>query len=162
MHFSEDKNLWMFEDLSITRILRPALLSYRCIAIRDELAGWLRDAMEQKNSVVLNDITDMLYDEKGKPKKDFYRNVDKGFDVTIHIPGSKNKVKAILTRGIDVPTRTEINRLKEPEGRFYVAVRRPERQYIEYALVYIGEKYHGLWCGYYSNKRILTDKELEC
>ncbi|ORS95780.1 hypothetical protein, partial [Escherichia coli] len=98
----------------------------------------------------------------GKPKKDFYRNVDKGFDVTIHIPGSKNKVKAILTRGIDVPTRTEINRLKEPEGRFYVAVRRPERQYIEYALVYIGEKYHGLWCGYYSNKRILTDKELEC
>lgn len=162
MHFSEDKNLWMFEDLSITRILRPALLSYRCITIRDELAGWLRDAMEGKNSVVMNDITDLLYDEKGKPKKDFYRNVDKGFDVTIHIPGSKNKVKTILTRGIDIPTRTEINRMKEPEGRFYVAVRRPERQYIEYALVYIGEKYHGLWCGYYSNKRILTDKELEC
>lgn len=160
MHFSEDKNLWMYEDLSISRILRPALLSYRCISIRDELAEWLRDCLEGKSNVVLNDITDLLYDEKGKPTKDFYRNVDKGFDVSIKIPNGKVDVKTILTRAIDIPTRTEINRIKEPNGRFYIAVRRPERQYVEYALVYIGEKYHGLWCGYYSNKRILTDKEL--
>ena len=146
--------------MSISRILRPALLSYRCVTIRDELAEWLRDCLEGKSNVVLNDITDLLYDEKGKPTKDFYRNVDKGFDVSIKIPNGKVDVKTILTRAIDIPTRTEINRIKEPNGRFYIAVRRPERQYIEYALVYIGEKYHGLWCGYYSNKRILTDKEL--
>ncbi|MCU6406043.1 hypothetical protein KW817_24125, partial [Enterobacter quasiroggenkampii] len=54
MHFSEDKSLWMYEDLSISRILRPALLSYRCVTIRDELAEWLRDCLEGKSNVVLN------------------------------------------------------------------------------------------------------------
>lgn len=160
MKFSEDRNVWMFEDLVITRILRPALLSYRALEIREELAVWLRDAVEDRPTVVLNDITDMLYDADGKPLKDFYRNVDRSFNVTIRYPESDKTIPVILTRGIDIPGRTELNRIKEPNGRYYVAAYRSQERCVDYAVVYIGEAYHGLWCAYYANKRILKEDEL--
>lgn len=160
MRFSEDKNVWFFEDLAISRMLRPPLLSYRALHIRDELSSWLNDCVLGEARVVMNDITDLLYDENGKPRKEFYRSVDRSFDVKLQIPAGKVEVPIILTRSIDIPSRTELNRIKEPEGRFYVAVTRPQERYIEYAIVYIGKEYHGLWCAYYANKRILNDKEV--
>ena len=38
-------------------------------------------------------------------------------------------------------------------GGKYNWIGQPER------LVYIGKNYHGLWCGYYSASRILTEEE---
>lgn len=157
MTFSEDRNTWFYEDLAISRILRPALLSYRALSYRDELADMLKSCVVKDNSVVLNDITDMLYDEAGKPRKDFYRAVDRSFNVDVKIPGSEQTIPVILSRGIDVPQRSDLNRIKEPTGRFYVACWRPQPRYVRYAVIYIGEAYHGLWIGYFSAKRILPD-----
>ncbi|QVW55267.1 hypothetical protein pEaSNUABM29_00227 [Erwinia phage pEa_SNUABM_29] len=160
MHFSEDRNVWFFEDLAISRMLRPPLLSYRALDIREELGNWLRDALNQEKRLVMNDITDLLFDEKGKPVKEYYRNVDRSINLRIEYPNGPGKIPVILTRGIDVPSRTELNRIKEPEGRFYIAVERPEKYYIRYALIYIGKEYHGLWCAYYANRRILKEDEV--
>ena len=52
-----------------------------------------------------------------------------------------------------------MNRIMEPTGKFYIATIRPEDRLVRYALVYVGEQYHGLWCGYYSASRILTEEE---
>lgn len=161
MHFSgEDSNVWFFEDLAISRMLRPPLLSYRALDIRDELATTLRDVLHQEKGYVLNDITDLLFDDKGKPVKEYYRSVDKSITLKIDFPMGKRPVSVILTRGIDIPSRTEINRIKEPEGRYYIAVCRPEKYYIRYFLIYIGKEYHGLWCAYYANRRILREEEV--
>ncbi|AWN08820.1 putative ribonuclease H [Salmonella phage SPAsTU] len=160
MHFSEDRNVWFFEDLAISRMLRPPLLSYRALQIREELGHWLKDTLNKEKRLVLNDITDLLFDDKGKPVKDYYRNVDRAINLRIDFPMSKKPIPVILTRGIDIPSRTEINRIKEPEGRFYIVAERPEKYYIRYALVYIGKEYHGLWCAYYANRRILREEEV--
>lgn len=156
---ADNNNVCMYDDLIITRLVRPPLLSYRALEFRDELAAWLRDTVDRKPSVVLNDITDLLFDENGKPRKDFYRNVDRSFNVNIQFPNSDQTIPVILTRGIDMPGRTEINRVKEPEGRFYVVTRRDQPRCVEYAVVYLGKEYHALWCGYYANKRILKEEE---
>lgn len=158
MTMSEDKNAWMYDDLIISRLLRPALLSYRTLTIRDELADFARRAVEGHKSVVLNDITDQLFPE-GKPSKVFYRNVDRSFKMHVEFPKGKCKIPVVLAKGIDMPDRTAINRIKEPSGKFYIATIRPEDRLVRYALVYIGEEYHGLWCGYYSASRILTEEE---
>lgn len=160
MPLSADRNVCMFDDLIITRLLRPALLSYRALEIRDELASWLRDSIEGRHDVVLNDITDLLFDEQGKPRKDFYRTVDRSFSAKVGYADSENTIPVILTRGTDIPGRTELNRIKEPTGRYYVATRRTQKRCVEYAVVYIGEQHHGLWCGYYANKRILQEDEV--
>lgn len=156
MTFSEDRNVWFFEDLAISRILRPALLSYRAIGFRDELAQMLKSVMQKEAHIVLNDITDLLFDEKGKPSKEVYRNVDKSFEIQAKIPFNDTQtIPIILTRGIDLPQRTDINRIKEPTGRFYVACWRPEERYVRYAVIYLGEEYNGLWIAYYAANRIL-------
>lgn len=160
MKFSEDGNLWLYEDLAITRVVRPALLSYRALEIRDELAAFLRDGVEDRPSVVLNDITHLLFDEKDKPVKTFYRNVDVSFNVKVNYPESDKQIPIILTRNIDMPDRTDMNRIMEPGGKWYVACRRPQKRCVEFAVVYIGKEYHGLWCGYYANKRILKEEEV--
>lgn len=159
MPLSDDRNVCMFQDLLITRLLRPALLSYRALTIRDELASWLRDAIEGRKDVVLNDITDLLFDAAGKPRKDFYRAVDRSFSAKVGYAGSDKTIPVVLTRGTDLPARSEMNRIKEPTGRYYVATRRTQARCVEYAVVYIGEQHHGLWCGYYANKRILQEAE---
>lgn len=158
MTFSEDRNAWMFEDLIISRLLRPALLSYRTLDIRDELLDIAKRAMTGHHSVVLNDITDQLFPE-GKPSKTFYRNVDRSFKMNIKFPKSNTTIPVVMAKGIDLPDRTALNRIKEPTGRFYIAAVRPENQLVRYGLFYRGEKYHGFWCGYYSANRVLTHEE---
>lgn len=158
MLFSDSRNEWMYDDLVISRLLRPALLSYRTLDIREELLSFLSRAVSGHKSVVLNDITDLLFPE-GKPSKTFYRNVDRSFKHNIQFPKGKVSIPVVMAKGIDMPDRTGLNRIKEPEGRFYIAAVRPEDQLVRYALVYIGKNYHGLWCGYYSASRILTAEE---
>lgn len=158
MIFSSSRNEWMYDDLVISRLLRPALLSYRTLDIREELLSFLSRAVEGHKSVVMNDITELLYPD-GKASKTFYRNVDRSFKHQIEFPKGKCKIPVVMAKGIDMPDRTGMNRIKEPEGRFYIAAIRPEHQLVRYALVYIGKNYHGLWCGYYSASRILTEEE---
>lgn len=162
MRMADNGNEWLFDDLVISRVLRPPLLSYRALEFRDELAGMLKDAVEHtKPYVQLTDITDLLFDEAGKPRKDFYRNVDRSFKVKVAVPESKDKtVDVILSRGIDIPDRVDLNRIKEKEGRFYVAAFRKGKQFMWYSVVYIGEEYHGLWMGYHSARRILTTEQI--
>lgn len=158
MTMENNGNEWLYGDLVISRVIRPPLLSYRALEFRDELAGMLKDALEKtKPYVKLTDITDLMFDAEGKPRKDFYRNVDRSFKVKVGVPMSKEKeVDVILSRGIDIPPRTDINRIKEKEGRFYVATFRKGEHLMWYAVVYIGHEYNGLWMGYHSARRILT------
>ncbi|MGL5397161.1 MAG: RNase H family protein [Shewanella sp.] len=160
LEFSEDRNVWKFGDLAISRLLRPALLSYRSLEIRDELATWLRDSIECKPNVTKNDITDLLFDAKGKLHKDFYGQTTLAMTFDVDYPEGKKKIPVIISRGIDIPMRTDMGRVHEAGGRWYIVTRRPAERHVEYAVVYEGVKHHGLWCGYYSNKRILRDDDL--
>ncbi|QXO09659.1 hypothetical protein pEaSNUABM11_00235 [Erwinia phage pEa_SNUABM_11] len=158
MTFEANGNVWMYQDLAISRILRPALLSYRAIEFRDELTQMLKSALLKEPHIVMNDITDLLFDEKGKPNKEFYRSVDRSFEIKAKIPGTEQTIPIILSRGIDLPQRTDLNRIKEPTGRFYVCCWRPQERYVRYAVVYIGEEYNGLWIAYYAANRILPNE----
>lgn len=160
MTFKSDGNAWMFEDTCISYMLRPALLSYRALEIRDELAQMLKDVVEGHSSVVFNDITDKFFDEEHKPRKDYYRNVDRSIKIAVNYPGSEKPIDVILSRSIDIPSRTELNRIYEPGGRFGVATWRRDTYLTVYALVYLGKDAHGLWMGYYSAKRILTLEQI--
>lgn len=160
MEMSEDRNVWKFGDLVISRLLRPALLSYRSLQFRDELASWLRDSIENRANVVKNDITDLLFDEKGKLHKDFYGQTTLSLTFNVDYPDGNKKIPVIVSRGIDIPLRTDLGRVHETGGRWYIVTRRPAERHVEYAVVYEGIKHHGLWCGYYSNKRILREEDL--
>ncbi|ANZ50390.1 putative ribonuclease H [Erwinia phage vB_EamM_Phobos] len=160
MEFKSDGNAWMFGDTCISYMLRPALLSYRVLEIRDELATMLKDVVDGHHSVTFNDITLKFFDEEGKPRKDYYRNVDRSIKLPVNFPGSDKQIDVILSRGIDMPGRTELNRIMEPGGKFGIATWRRDKQLVQYALVYLGAQSHGLWMGYYSAKRILTAEQI--
>lgn len=160
MEFKDEGNAWMFGDTCISYMLRPPLLSYRALEIRDDLANMLKDVVDAHPSVVFNDITGLLFDEEGKPRKDYYRNVDRSIKVPVNFPNSTSPIDVILSRGIDIPSRTELNRIKQPKGKFGIATWRRDAQLVTYALVYLGEDTHGLWMGYYSAKRILTPEQV--
>ncbi len=155
-----NRNVMMFDDKTyISELARPPLLSYRTIGIRDELAGHLTDIVKGDEKYVVNDITDFLFDEKSKPTKN-YRNVDRSLRFEINQPCSDKKVPVILSRGIDMPQRTDINRIKEPDGRFQIVAWMQDTRLFRYALVYTSPTQHALWIGYYSASRLLTDQEL--
>lgn len=160
MELREGDNLWMWNDLTISRALRPPLLSYRAIEFRNELMGDLDECLKGSKAVYLNDITPMLFDDKGKPRKDFYRSVDKSLKFLVKIPNSDKKIVVVMARDIDMPDRATINRIYEPGGKFYIACFRRDKRLVRYALVYKGINAHGIWCGYYSNNRFLTDDEI--
>lgn len=160
LELRENRNVMMFDDKTyISQLARPPLLSYRAIGIRDELAGHLKNIVSGDENYVMNDITDYLFDEKGKPTKN-YRNVDRALHFDINQPCSDKKVPVILSRAIDMPQRTDINRIKEPDGRFYIVAWRQDTRLFRYGLVYSSPTQHALWIGYYSATRLLTDKEL--
>lgn len=155
-----NRNVMMFDDKTyISELARPPLLSYRAIGIRDELAGHLKNIVSGDSNYIINDITDYLFDEKGKPTKN-YRNVDRSLRFEIDQPCSDKKVPVILSRGIDMPQRTDINRIKEPEGRYQIVAWMQDTRLFRYALVYTSPTQHALWIGYYSASRLLTDQEL--
>lgn len=158
MKLSEDRNCWMYEDLILSRLLRPALLSYRTLTICDELLGLMRQCMEN-TGVVLTDITDLLFDAKRKPTKDYYRNVDRSIRMQVGFPDGNRKIPVVLAKGIDIPDRTSINRFMTKTGRFYVATFRPAPRLVRYATVYLDDNCAGFWMGYYSASRILTEEE---
>tara|TARA_Y100001956_G_scaffold8221_1_gene7016 strand:+ start:1768 stop:3357 length:1590 start_codon:yes stop_codon:yes gene_type:complete len=160
LELRENKNVMMFDEKTyISQLARPPLLSYRAIEIRDELAGHLKSIVDGEKHYIVNDITDYLFDEKNKPTKN-YRNVDRSIRIDVNQPCSDKKVPVILSRGIDMPTRTDINRIKEPEGRYQIITWMQDTRLFRYALVYTSPTQHALWIGYYSATRLLTDKEL--
>lgn len=160
LELRENRNVMMFDDKTyISQLARPPLLSYRAIGIRDELAAHLKNIVQGDSKYVMNDITDYLFDEKGKPTKN-YRNVDRSLQFDISQPCSDKKVPVILSRAIDIPQRTDINRIKEPDGKYYIVAWKQDTRLFRYALVYTSPTQHALWMGYYSATRLLTDKEL--
>lgn len=160
MRLVENNNVWGYGNTVISRLLRPPLLSYRALEIRNELERDLQECLNEAKSVRLNDITPLLFDEKGKPRKDFYTNVDKSIKFLIKIPNSDKKITVVMARNIDMPERSQINRIYEPGGKFYIAAFRRDKQLVRYALFYRGVETHGIWCGYYSCNRFLSADEI--
>ena len=160
LELRDNNNVMMFDPKTyICQLARPPLLSYRSIEIRDELAGHLEAIVKDDPKYTITDITGVFFDEADKPTK-AYRNVDRSITVNVKHGCSDKEVPVILSRGIDIPNRTDINRTKKPDGRYVVATWLQDKTIFRYAVVYTSPEEHGLWIGYYSATRVLTEKEL--
>lgn len=162
MHFKEHGNSWMFDKLLISRIQRPPLLSYRILDIRQELAGYLKDVVESSqgkanDSIVLNDVTHYFFDEKDKPVKDFYRNVDKSINFKCKQPCSDDTINLRFSRSISLYDRSGINRIHQPGGKWYVVCIKTGEFSFKYGIAYIGVENAVYFTAYYRNLRIIKD-----
>lgn len=158
MSLVEDGNVLMYGKTYVSKLMRPPLLSYRSIDVRDELADYLRGAILNDAKYTVNDITPLLFTETGKPT-DLYKNVDRALTIEVDQPCSDKKVNVVLSQGIDIPNRTILNRICKG-GELKVITWRYCERIFQYATVLIHPDYKLLWMGYYSAKRILSDKEL--
>lgn len=158
MQLMENDNLLMYGKTYISRLMRPPLLSYRAADVRDELAGYLKGALLGEDKYTVNDITSLLFTEAGKPTE-IYKNVDRSLAIEVDQPCSDKKVNIILSQGIDLPNRTILNRICKG-GELKVITWRYCERIFQYATVLVHPDYKLLWMGYYSAKRILSDKEL--
>lgn len=158
MVLMENNNLLMYGKTYISQLMRPPLLSYRAVDVRDELASYVKGAMLGDAKFTVNDITPILFDEKGKPT-DIYKNVDRALSVVVKQPCSDRSVNITLSQGIDIPNRTILNRIVKG-GKLQVITWRFCERIFQYATVLVHPEYNILWMGYYSAKRILGDKEL--
>lgn len=158
----ENDNVLMMDPKTyISELLRPPLLSYRSLEIRDELTKRLIESVNNEKGYCKTDITSLLFDEAGKPSKTFYRNIDRSFKVNVPQPVSDKKVPVIIPRGIALPDRTNINRIKaNSDGKFYIVTWQSCERVFDYALVYESETEYALWSPYYAASRVLGDKEL--
>lgn len=156
----DSPNALYYGDTLISHISKPPLLAYRAIEIRDELAIHLKNIVEGHDNYLVHDITDQLFDEKDKPTKEFYRRVDRSFKVKIKQPCSDKEVPVVMSRTIDIPDRTDINRIHNPGGKWQIVSWKQDTRVFRYALVYLHENENAIWVGYYSNMRVLTDKEV--
>lgn len=164
MEFAETGNCWLHGKLLISRIQRPPLLSYRILEIRRELVYLLRDIIEMSqgkkhDDLVLNDITRKLFDEKDKPTKNFYRNVDTVFSIDAKHPCGDDTCVLRFSRGISLLDRSNVNRIHKPGGKWFVYCKKFGELTFKYGVAYVHPEESVLFTAYYRNMRIVKDQD---
>lgn len=169
------------DEKLLSMMIRPPLLSYRCLEIESELHTVMYSALQKlgrktdnprelvaMKNIVLNDVTDLFY--KREMKKDgtagalkltnFYDQVNKALTFKVAQPCSDKIVKLILTRGIDMPTRNTMSALAAENPRVHIVTWKFSKISFRYGLLVETDNSVGFWDGYYSCRRDLDECDM--
>jgi ribonuclease HI len=164
-------DLFCLDEEPLTRHLNPPKLAMRAVDSLNALALTLDDYIALKPNIVCTDITDILYETavvKGKGKEGKETTTMKlkaeynvGFaalttDINYESSVGVSKAPVTLTLNIDLLGRNALKRLESTIPKVTVISWLEAPGIFRYATVIESAGDIGIWCGVYSNLRIIT------
>ena len=157
---------------AISHVLRPALLSYKVEQILESLTELYDAYLANTKGLVINDITDLIYDITKTTKKrvDNFKytlnpklkvgshrlKVEANYDNLVNTKLSKAEI--ILTLGQDIPDRNTLKRLESNQPKVSLLTLPLAPHYFRYATLIETNLGWSLSCGAYTNSRILDGR----
>lgn len=161
-------DLYALDREPITRELRPPKLAMRAITSLSELIDKLNEYKEKASSLIVTDLTDILYETTTKQsKKDEVKEITKfkaeysvGFasllvNANYSVNGEIKTAPITLTLGIDMLDRNALKRLEETKPKVSLITWLEAPDVFRYATIVESNKDIGIWCGVYSNIRFI-------
>ena len=154
----------------VTTVFRPSGMEMRGYMIMGALCDILNAYMENKDGYVITDITDQIYTtevvrgKKGSPDKTKYQLRPEfivglaSITVPVKCPfmGTVTDNQLILTLGLDLPDRNNLKKIEALMPKVSVISWAVSEYSYKFATVIDAGEDIGIWCGYYSNLRIMS------
>lgn len=156
----------------LVRQFKPALIAWRVVEVMTFLADQLKKYQEGNDLITVTDMTAILYEtvttpskkKGGEPKTtvQLKADYDVGFaalGVDANYKDEEGDVKSaniILSLGIDLPDRNSLKRLESKTPKVTLLTWAESACSFRYATVIEADDGVGIWCGAYSNLRILS------
>lgn len=150
----------------LTKDLRPPRLAFNVVDIMTTLERTLNAVLSGKlEDRVITDITEHLYDTEIVKKKETLKlkssinSSTKSLSLPINYDtgNSKGSVDTTLTVGIDTPTRNALAALASQQPTVRVVSWKESPLAFRHATIVETKDDAGIWAGFYSNLRLLTD-----
>jgi ribonuclease HI len=160
-------DLYGLDDQPVTRQYRPALLAYRAIEELAALDTRLQQFKDKNESLTITDITSEFYEVTKVTKKKQEVAVTKlkdkfvvGFTalelpVKYNVTGEEKEISITLTLGMDLPSRNPLKRIETLEPSIFVISWKESDSAFRFATVITAGEDIGIWCGSYSNLRLV-------
>ena len=158
-------DLYGVDDEPATREFKPPRIASRSIDALNAIADTLKWFCDGSPNFVGTEITDILYEKNDDPKKGLTYKLRPEFIVgyaalPVQVSYDRNnkdsKEKIILSLGIDMPDRNALKRLEAYKPIVNVVTWMESDKAFRYAVVITTANDKGIWCGCYSNLRLLT------
>lgn len=154
----------------ITKELNPIRIAIRAIEAVNCLKGiYLKlteDAVnEEKNDLILTDITSEIYDIDLTNTKNQYTLKDRfvsGFTdlpVKVSHTDAGELIDVSLTLGLDLPDRNTFKRLEKHKPVIKVVMWSESPDCVRHATYIVTDNASGVWAGYYTNTKYLSTKK---
>lgn len=150
----------------LTRDLRPPRLAFNMVDVMTTMEKTLNRVISgDLSDLIITDITDHLYD-KGQGKKNSMKlkgsitSSTKSLSLPIGYKtgNSEGCVETTLSVGIDTPTRNALAALASQQPTVRVVSWKESPQAFRHATIVETVDDIGIWAGFYSNLRLLTEK----
>lgn len=157
------------DEEPLTKELRPPRLAHRAVESIEELAAKLDAYQRNDSSLVVTDLTPILYETTVKADKKGETTTSMKLKSDYNVGFASLEVEAnylagnevacasvILTLGIDLLDRNSLKRLEEMSPKVSLISWSEAPNAFRYATVIEANGDIGIWAGVYSNLRILT------
>lgn len=178
MFESHRNDLISSDERLLSQMIRPPKLSYRALDIEYHLTQVMHSALHKLGYVdsnprkvvtlknlIINEVTEKFYstvqNKNGKSTTtmtEFYDRVAKAVSLKINHPCGDSKVDVILTRGIDIPSRNNMNGLCGERPKVYIVTWKFSEISFMYATLIVTDESISLWEGHYSCRRDLDER----
>lgn len=162
-------DLFCLDREPLTRELKPPRLAMRAVEAINALVDKLDEYLAGDENIVVTDLTDILYEKKTVVKKKITTEsfhlrseFEVGFSaLTVEAKyGSKNVPSAtlpiILTMGVDMLDRNALRKLEADAPKIVLITWMESLNSFRYATIATVGNDRGIWCGYYSNLRLIA------
>jgi ribonuclease HI len=151
-------DLYTFDELQLTKELRPPRLAFNLIEVMEILEGLLHSVVFEHAlpGVMVNDVTEQFYTLSAgkKPKRTLVESLDqskKGHTVVVHHPINEQPVDIELILGLDCPPRATLSKLATQHPRLSVLTWRESTNAFRYATCMQHHTDAAIYAGFYSN-----------
>lgn len=149
--------------------LRPPRIAMRAVEALSALSDKLDRFLENDPSIVVTDLTSILYETTVKASKKGEVRETKlkpqfivGYsvlklDANYQVEQGVEKAEVNLTLGIDLLDRNALKRLEETEPKVFLITWLEAPRVFRYATVVKSDENVGIWAGVYSNMRLVSE-----
>lgn len=154
------------EEKEVCRIIRPSGLTFKLIDVHNFMEKELEKYHHEKETLLLTEITDLLYTDEVKKKTVVQKCVLKPGDKFIKVPVSylkehpNEKLSITLTAGIDMPPIAQLNQIGQLNTKVYVSTWLLSEAAFRYALIFDTSEESMIWMGKDSSLRFVYPKSL--
>ncbi len=165
------------EDL-VSKVIRPPLLSFRVLDIEEEFRNVLTNYLVKTGhdigdtsylpyNIVINDVTDEFYETPINAKGvagatklgDLYDQMAKALPFQVNHTYNDKKAKVILTRGIDLPSRSIMSKVASMNPKVSIVTWQFDEIMINFGFVLECDEGVGIWSGYASTRTLGTHEQ---